>query len=116
MLKMTSASLGPRFEEELELLVEGGLYHNQSEALRDAIRKLYQALSRESRMSLALVYYRKHGSSMTRAAEIAGVSFEDIRDRLVAEGIVREGAPAALASAEKRAQRAAALSERVKKR
>jgi Arc/MetJ-type ribon-helix-helix transcriptional regulator len=113
---MTSASLGARYEEELELLVEGGLYNNQSEALRDAIRRLYQSLSRESRMGLALVYYRKHGASMTRAAEIAGVNYEDMRDRLVAEGIVREGAPERLASAEKRDERARALTERMKKR
>lgn len=113
---MTSVSLGPRYEEELELLIEGGLYNNQSEALRDALRKLYSALSRESRMGLAIVYYKKHGSTITRAAEIAGVEFEDMRDRFIAENVIREGVPDAMATDNARAERARRLSERIKKR
>lgn len=109
---MTSVSLGPRYEEELDLLVSAGLYNNQSEALRDAIRKLYLSLSKESRMNLALVHHRKHGASITRCAEIAGVGFEETRDRLLAEGALREGADA---PADSRQERSKSLSKKMKK-
>lgn len=112
---MTSVSLGPRYEEELELLVSAGLYNNQSEALRDAIRKLYLGLSRESRMNLALVHYRTHRASITRAAEIAGVDYEDMRDRLIAESILQEGVPESDATPASRVARRKDLSSRMKK-
>lgn len=84
-------------------------------ASRRAVEQLVQSFSQETRMLAAIQAYRAHGVTITRAAEIAGVGYEAMRDRLRAEGILEEGEPPGSRLADLDA-RSAAVAERLGKR
>lgn len=88
---MTGVVLGPRYEEQLNLLIETGHFNNRSEALRQAVEKLFATLKPEARLHVAIHAYRTRRMTVARAAEIAGVPYDDMRDVLRREGVLREG-------------------------
>lgn len=109
---MAGVVLGQRYEEELQLLVDLGVFNNRSEAIRRGVNVLVESLPPETRMRAGVLAYQK-GATLSRAAEIAHVAYDMMRDRLYAEGTLRDGHTV---SAEDRERKIGALSERMKKR
>jgi len=75
-------------EEEMGILVEGGVYNNKKEMLNDAYRSLLRdkpSLKKEMAVSL----YKKERVSLSKAAEIAGMSQEDFKEVLRERGVHR---------------------------
>lgn len=87
---MVSVILPEKMSDELEALISAGYYDNKSEIMRDAFRQLL-ASRKELRLVIALELYKRGRATISRAAEVAGVSFEDIKTILSAEGIIRRG-------------------------
>ncbi|HGE69321.1 TPA: UPF0175 family protein [Candidatus Poribacteria bacterium] len=73
-------------------LVESGIYKSEEEALSDALENLLKN-NPEYRMKLALYRYQHENISIGKAAEIAGVPWEAMRDALNENGIPLRLAP-----------------------
>ena len=76
--------------DELEALISAGYYDNKSEIMRDAFRQLL-ASRKELRLVIALELYKRGKATISRAAEVAGVSFDDMKTILSTERIIRRG-------------------------
>jgi len=87
---MVSITLPPRMHEEIDALIKVGYYDNRSELIRDAVR-LFFAQKAELRLVTAIELYREGRITLSRAAEIAGISFENMKSILVDEGLLRRG-------------------------
>ena len=74
--------------EEVNLLVEEGLYPDQQALLQDALRALLRSKP-ELRVQLALIMYKHNKLSFSRAANIAGVDLESLKELLREAGIER---------------------------
>lgn len=103
-------------EDEIQLLVEVGQFTSSEEALSHAISSLYDCLPLEIRYKVAIHAYKTRDVTVNRAAELAGVGFEAMRDRIIREGIqLREGLPEYLSTQRERtasANRLARLADR----
>lgn len=86
---MASYSLTPQIEADVHALVRAGLYANQSEVLRDAIRHRIDTLAPEKRLRAAIELYRMDEATVSRAAELAGLPFDQMRRILQQEGVLR---------------------------
>jgi predicted HTH domain antitoxin len=71
---------------EIEDFVNSGLFNNKEEVIRNALRYLTQAHP-EYRIRLAIYHYQKKNISVGKAAELAGVSFEQMKEILIQHGI-----------------------------
>jgi Arc/MetJ-type ribon-helix-helix transcriptional regulator len=87
---MVSVILPEKMSDELEALISAGYYDNKSEIMRDAFRQLL-ANRKELRLVIALELYNRGKATVSRAAEVAGVSFEDMKTVLSTDGIIRRG-------------------------
>lgn len=72
--------------EDLNILVQEGLYEDQETLLQDALRALLRSKP-ELRSRLALARYKQGNISFARAAEIAGVDQESFKELLREAGI-----------------------------
>jgi Arc/MetJ-type ribon-helix-helix transcriptional regulator len=88
---MVSVILPERMSDELEALISAGYYDNRSEIMRDAFRQLL-ASRKELRLVIALELYKRGKATVSRAAEVAGLSYEDMKTILIGDGIIRRGA------------------------
>lgn len=79
--------------EELDVLVERGVYRDREALLNDALRSLLRSKP-ELRRQLAIELYRRGKVSLSRAAEIGGVDIESFKELLREAGIAREIPPA----------------------
>jgi predicted HTH domain antitoxin len=70
----------------VEDFVHSGIFKSGEEVIRDALRHLTQAHP-EYRTRLALYQYQKREISVGKAAELAGVSFEQMKEILIQRGI-----------------------------
>lgn len=112
---MTSLSLGPRLTQEAKIYSEVGPFNgNVSELVRRAVDEFLRRQAPELRMGAALRAYQETGVTVTRAAEIAGVSFDAMWERLKREGALREGIPAGLVSPSELSKRRKALASMMK--
>jgi predicted HTH domain antitoxin len=66
---------------ELKQLVKSGLYTDEGDALRSALRALYQAHP-QARVQMAVRAYAAGEISLGRAAALLGVSQEEMKDIL----------------------------------
>ena len=66
-------------------LVQAKLYGSEEEVIRDALRHLLRARP-EARLRLAVHRYETEDISLARAAEIAGVSWAQMREILLESG------------------------------
>ncbi|MCI0692418.1 UPF0175 family protein [candidate division KSB1 bacterium] len=84
----------------VEDFVHSGIFKSREEVIRDALRHLTQAHP-EYRTRLALYRYQKREISVGKAAELAGVSFEQMKEILVQRGIQPGLGPETLEEAKK---------------
>lgn len=67
-------------------LVEARLYDDEAAVIQDALRHLLRARP-EARIQLAVHRYQTEELSLARAAELAGVSWAQMREILVEKGV-----------------------------
>jgi len=70
----------------LEDFVDSGIFNDKEEVINNALRHLTQAHP-EYRIRLAIYQYQQKGISVGKAAELAGVSFEQMKDILAQQAI-----------------------------
>lgn len=71
---------------ELDVISELGLYKNKNEFLLEAVNTMLSA-NRELRIAIACKLYEKEEISLGKAAEIVGISIEDVKKILTDKGI-----------------------------
>jgi len=84
--------MSPRLLEDVDLLVERGLYESKDELLEDAVRTLLRTRP-DLRQELAVALYARGRVSLARAAELAGLdqeSFKALLQEPVGKRAVRE--------------------------
>ena len=67
---------------ELKQLVESGLYADEQAALRSALRALFQA-SPQAKIRMVTSAYQRGEISLGKAAEMMGVSHEEMKEILI---------------------------------
>ncbi len=78
--------------DEMDILVEEGIYRDRESLVRDAFRALLRTKP-ELRGRLALSLYRRGQVSLARAAEISGMDRESFKELLWEAGVSRSIAP-----------------------
>ena len=80
-------------------LVEARLYASEQEAIDDALRHLLRARP-NLRVQLAVHRYQHEPISVAKGADQAGVSWEEMRDILVEQGVAPRLGPETVEDAE----------------
>jgi predicted HTH domain antitoxin len=78
--------------DELDLLVERGVYEDQEALIEDAMRSLLRSKP-ALRRQLAIGLYKQAKISLSRAAEIEGVDIESFKESLREAGVSRSIPP-----------------------
>ncbi len=99
----TADHRGARRPTEVRDLVEARLYNSEDDVIRDALRHLLRARP-DARVDLAVHRYRTEGLSLAKAADLAGVSWAQMREILVEKGIQPRLGPETVAEAADEAQ------------
>jgi predicted HTH domain antitoxin len=89
---MTYMGLPAIVEKEINALIQTKYYSSMSDAVKDAFRALFDAKP-NLRKTSALQLYINKDISLSKAAEIAGVSIEEFKEILMTEGMKREIEP-----------------------
>lgn len=84
----------------LKGLVESGIYKSESEVIHDALKLLLDS-NPEYRLKLAIYRYQTEDISLGKAAEIAGLCWEDMRDELIKNGVKPRLGPETIEEAKK---------------
>jgi predicted HTH domain antitoxin len=85
-MKTITATVPDRSGLEIEYLLKIGAYHTEGEVLKDALRQLL--LSRPKyRIGIAVKLYTDDKISLGKAAELAGISFDEMKEVLMQRGI-----------------------------
>jgi predicted HTH domain antitoxin len=92
----------PMRPTEARDFVEARLYDSVEEVIRDALRHLLRARP-EARIQLAIYRYQTEDLSLAKAADLAGVSWAQMRDILREKGISPRLGPETIEEAEKEA-------------
>ena len=74
--------------DELDILIERGIYKDRETLMKDAMRSLLRSRP-ELRGQLAIELYRQGKVSLPRAAEIGGVDMESFKELLREAGVTR---------------------------
>jgi predicted HTH domain antitoxin len=82
--------------------VEARLYDSEDEVIRDALRHLLRARP-DARIQLAVYRYQTEDLSLAKAAELAGVSWAQMKEILLEQGISPRLGPETLEEAKKEA-------------
>lgn len=77
------------FEAEMDALVESKVYPNRDELIHDAFRALLRAKP-NLRIESAIRLYLKKQISFSRAAELAGLCAEELKNIMAERGFHRE--------------------------
>jgi predicted HTH domain antitoxin len=72
--------------------VEARIYESEDDVIRDALRHLLRARP-EARIQLAVYRYQTEEISLAKAAELAGVSWPQMREILIEKGITPKLGP-----------------------
>lgn len=83
---------------ELQELVNSGIYPDTDTAVREAVRVLWQERP-AVRIDVAVHRYRTEGLSVAKAAAVAGVSFDRMKEILAERGVPLRLGPETLAEA-----------------
>ena len=84
---MPSAFSIPKiYEQEIQAVVTAGYYSNKSEVVRDALRTFFDK-NKRLRIAAAVELYQKKDVTLSKAAEIADLSFEEFKEVLLQRGI-----------------------------
>jgi predicted HTH domain antitoxin len=84
-------------------LVRARLYSSEEEVVRDALRHLLRARP-DARVHVAVHRYQTEGLSLAKAADLAGVSWAQMREILLEKGIQPRLGPETLQDAEEEAR------------
>ncbi len=87
---MVSIAIPRKMSEELDALISLGYYDNRSEIIREALRSFFSQKP-EIRLVAAIKLYSEEKITISRAAEIAGISYEDMKNILIDEGVMKRG-------------------------
>ena len=75
----------------VDALVKRGVYASKNELIEDALKTFFE-FRKDMRIAAVVELYKTEEMSISRAAELAGVSTEEIKDFLVKAGIrIRRG-------------------------
>ncbi len=85
---MTYSSASTLIEKEINALIKANYYPSMSDAIKDAFRALFE-VKPNLRLISAQLLYKNNEVSLSKAAEIAGVSIEDFKEMLASAGIER---------------------------
>ena len=110
-MTVISVSIPTILDEELKALVRTGYYENKSEVFRTALRE-FLAKNRNLRISIAIEMYKADKATFAKAAEIAGVPYEEMKEIFWENGVVFERGPATVEELEEGVKR---LRERLKR-
>ncbi|MDP2754650.1 MAG: UPF0175 family protein [Nitrospirota bacterium] len=76
-----------------DVLVKRGIYSTKNELIEDALRTFFE-FRRDMRIAAAVELYKTEEMSISKAAELAGVSTEEIKDFLAKAGVrIKRGYP-----------------------
>jgi len=78
--------------DELDVLVERGIYKDREALMNDAMRLLLRSKP-ELRVQLAIELYKRKKVSLSRAAEIGGVDVENFKEYLREAAVSRGISP-----------------------
>jgi predicted HTH domain antitoxin len=84
---------------DVHSLVDARLYKDDQEAIQDALRYLMRGRP-DLRVRLAVHRYETEEISLAKAASLAGVSWAQMKDILIAHGVQLRLGPETLAEAE----------------
>jgi predicted HTH domain antitoxin len=73
-------------KSNLKALVDSGLYASEDDVIHDALEHLLED-NPDSRLKIAIYRYQNEEISLGKAAEIAGVCWEDMKRILMKNGI-----------------------------
>ena len=74
-----------------DAFVRGGVYSTKNELLEDALRTFFE-YGKDMRITAVVEMYKTDEISISKAAELAGVSTEEIKDFLAKAGVkIRRG-------------------------
>ena len=76
-------------DRKLKALVRSGYYSSELEVIKDAISSLFRENS-QLKISTAIELYKKGEVSLSKAAEIAGMTIIEFKDILGRKGVIRE--------------------------
>ncbi len=79
-------------EMQIDALVKAGYYHSISDITKSAFRVLLESKS-DLKVASAVELYKMGKISLSRGAEIAGVSLEEFKEVLADKGVVRTLSP-----------------------
>ena len=79
--------------------VQANLYENEEAVIQDALRHLLRSRP-DLRVQLAIHRYQNEGLSLAKAAEIAGISWAQMRDVLLGYGVEPTLGPKSMAEAQ----------------
>ena len=82
-------TLSADLERKVKALVSGGYYSSKLDVIKDAVKNLFRENS-ELNINAAIELYRKGEVSLSKAAEIAGVTTIEFKEILAKRGITRE--------------------------
>ena len=84
---------------QIEDFVNAQLYKNKDAVIQDALRHLLRSRP-DLRVQLAIYRYQQEPLSLAKAAELAGVSWWQMRDILLEQGIDPDLGPETIAEAQ----------------
>lgn len=82
-------ALSVDIERKIKALVNAGYYSNEIEVIKDAVLRLFRENS-ELKIIAAVELYKKEEVSLSKAAEIAGMTTIEFKDFLGKRGYIRE--------------------------
>ncbi len=82
-------TLSVDLERKVKALVSGGYYPSKLDVIKDAVKSLFRE-NAELNINAAIELYRKGEVSLSKAAEIAGVTTVEFKEILARRGFTRE--------------------------
>ena len=82
-------ALSVDIERKVRALVDAGYYSSESEVIKNAVLSLFRE-NTELNVTVAIELYKKEDVSMSKAAEIAGMTTIEFKEILGKRGFTRE--------------------------
>src|SRR5574341_1201439 len=82
-------ALSADLDRKVKALISGGIYPSELEVIKDAIKSLFRE-NAELNIRAAIELYRKGEVSLSKAAEIAGMTTVEFKEVLGKRGFIRE--------------------------
>ncbi|PKL54310.1 MAG: hypothetical protein CVV36_02720 [Candidatus Methanoperedenaceae archaeon HGW-Methanoperedenaceae-1] len=83
------AALTVSMDRKIKALVKGGYYSSELEVVKDAMRSLFRE-NTELKVNAAIELYKENEISLSKAAEMVGVTTIEFKEILGKRGIIRE--------------------------